>query len=333
MKKDFDVITTGKYGGIGISVGLRSDKITILELMEGYPAQRQGLRVGDIIHKVDSIKVNKYNYNNLSSYLKGEPGKTVTLTIEREGIDENLLFTLQLEEIVIKNVTYFGFIPEDGNIGYIKLSGFSRSAGNEVKNALLELKKEKLISAIVLDLRGNPGGLLDQAIDVSEKFLNKSDLIVSVIGRDTTKILKYFSEETPIANKIPLIVLIDGGSASASEIVAGSVPDHGWAVILGTTSFGKGLVQNIRPLSYNSKLKVTVAKYYTPSGRCIQRLDYANKNQKGEAEDISDSLITERFKLTSPSFVNLIALSIRFVATRDSFSRSETISITLLQSK
>ena len=279
MKKDFDVVTSGKYGGIGTSVGLRRNKITILDLMEGYPAQRQGLRVGDVILKVDSIDVNKSNYNKLSSYLKGEPGKTVTLTIEREGVDDNLIFTLQLEEIVIKNVTYFGFLPEESNIAYIKLSGFSRSAGNEVKNALLDLKSQKLISSIVLDLRGNPGGLLDQAIDVAEKFLNKSDLIVSVIGRDTTKIMKYYSEETPIADKTPLVVLVDGGSASASEIVAGAIKDHDRGVIVGETTFGKGLVQTVLPLSFNTSLKLTTAKYYTPSGRCIQEIDYSNNNE------------------------------------------------------
>ena len=279
MKKDLDVITNGKYGGIGTSVGLRRSKITILDLMEGYPAQRQGLRVGDIIIKVDSIEVNKDNYEDLSKYLKGEPGKIVNLTIGREGIKDSLIFQLVLEEIVIKNVNFYGFIPEDGNIAYIKLSGFSRSAGNEVKNALLDLKSKKDIHSIILDLRGNPGGLLDQAIDVSEKFLNKGDIIVSVIGRDTSQISRYYSKETPLAEKSKLVVLVDGGTASASEIVAGAVEDHDRGVIVGEKSFGKGLVQTVLPLSFNTSLKITTAKYYTPSGRCIQEIDYSKNDE------------------------------------------------------
>jgi len=289
MKKDLDVITRGKYGGIGTSVGLRRNKVTILDLMEGYPAQRQGLRVGDIIKKVDSTDINKKNYNELSSFLKGEPGKIVKLTIERDGVEDDLIFHLVLEEIIIKNVTYYGFIESDSNTAYIKLSGFSRSSGNEVKNALLDLKSERIIESIILDLRGNPGGLLDQAIDISEKFLNKNDLIVSVIGRDTTQIMKYYSKEEPLASDDKLIVLVDRGSASASEIVAGAIKDHDRGVIVGDQSFGKGLVQTVLPLSFNTSLKITTAKYYTPSGRCIQEIDYSNNEDIfGESNSIDD---------------------------------------------
>lgn len=275
MKKDFDVVTTGKYGGIGASVGLRSDKITILELMEGYPAQRQGLRVGDIIVKVDSIIVNKENYDKLSSYLKGDPGKIVQLTIKRDGVEDNLLFEIVLEEITVKNLTYYGFAPRDGNIAYLKLSGFSRSAGTEVKNALIELNGKREIKGVILDLRGNPGGLLDQAIDICEKFLNKGELIVSVKGRDDKSSTKYFAKEEPLVKNKSMVVLINGGSASASEIVAGAIKDHDRGVIVGTQSFGKGLVQTVVPLSFNTSLKITTAKYYTPSGRCIQKIDYS----------------------------------------------------------
>jgi carboxyl-terminal processing protease len=288
MKKDLDILTRGKYGGIGTSVGLRRKKITILDLMEGYPAQRQGLRVGDVILKVDSVEITKDNYDELSNYLKGEPGKIVELTIGREGVGEDLIFQLVLEEIVIKNVTYYGFL-EDSTTAYIKLSGFSRSAGSEVKNAILDLKSKRRIESIILDLRGNPGGLLDQAIDISEKFLQKKSLIVSVIGRDTTKVSKYFSEETPLAQYSKLIVLIDGGSASASEIVAGAIKDHDRGVIVGDQSFGKGLVQTVLPLSFNTSLKITTAKYYTPSGRCIQEIDYSNNHDIfGERKLTSD---------------------------------------------
>lgn len=275
MKKDFDVVTTGKYGGIGASVGLRSDKITILELMEGYPAQRQGLRVGDVIIKVDSIIVNKENYDKLSSYLKGDPGKIVRLTIEREGIEDDLIFEIVLEEITVKNLTYYGFVPTDGSTAYLKLSGFSRSAGTEVKNALVELNRKRKIQGVILDLRGNPGGLLDQAIDICEKFLNKGELIVSVKGRDDKTSTKYFAKEEPLVKNEGVVVLIDGGSASASEIVTGAIKDHDRGVIVGTQSFGKGLVQTVVPLSFNTSLKITTAKYYTPSGRCIQKIDYS----------------------------------------------------------
>ncbi len=288
MKKDLDVVTKGKYGGIGTSVGLRRGKVTILDLMEGYPAQRQGLRVGDVISKVDSTNITKENYYKLSNYLKGEPGKIITLTIERDGVEDSLIFQLAIEEIIIKNVTYYGFVPKESNNAYIKLSGFSRSSGSEVKDALIKLKNQKKINSIVLDLRGNPGGLLDQAIDISEKFLNKNDLIVSVMGRDTTKVSKYFAEEVPLADSSKLIVLIDGGSASASEIVTGAIKDHDRGVVVGERSFGKGLVQTILPLSFTTSLKITTAKYYTPSGRCIQEIDYsknedifnASKNKK-----------------------------------------------------
>ena len=275
MKKDIDVMTTGKYGGIGASVGLRNDKVTVIDLMEGYSAQRQGIRVGDVIKKVDDVKISKNNYEKLSSYLKGEPGKVVSITIGRVGVPEDIIFELLLEEVIVKNLTYYDFVPEGSNNVYLKLSGFSRSAGNEIKKALLELKKQKTIESIVLDLRGNPGGLLDQAIDVSEKFLKKNRLVVSVIGRDSTSIMRYKSKEEPLAGESKLAVLIDHGSASASEIVAGAIQDHDRGILLGTQSFGKGLVQTVLPLSFNTSLKITTAKYYTPSGRSIQEIDYS----------------------------------------------------------
>ena len=292
MKKDFDVVTTGKYGGIGTSVGLRNDKVTILELMEGYPAQRQGLRVGDILVKVDSIELKKENYEKLSSYLKGEPGKIIQLTIQRDGIDDPLLFEIVLEEITVKNLTYYGFVPEKGNTAYLKLSGFTRSAGTEVKNALVELGKEKEIGSVILDLRGNPGGLLDQAIDVSEKFLNRKELVVSVVGRNDEASVKYFAEEEPLIKNKNVIVLIDGGSASASEIVAGAIKDHDRGVIVGTQSFGKGLVQTVLPLSFNTSLKITTAKYFTPSGRSIQRIDYS---ENADIFDIDSNELEEGY--------------------------------------
>ncbi len=278
-QKDIDIITKGKYGGIGATVGLRNDNVTIVDLIEGYSAQRQGLRIGDIIIKVDDTPISKENYESLSNLLKGDPGTTVKLTIKREGVDEELIFNLVREEIEIKNLSYYGFVPENSNNAYLKLSGFSRSAGEEIKKALMELGTKRNIESIILDLRGNPGGLLDAAVDVCEKFLFKGQLIVTVKGRDTLSVKKYYSNEEPIAKNQKLAILIDEGSASASEIVAGAIQDHDRAVIIGTNSFGKGLVQTVVPLSFNTSLKITTARYYTPSGRCIQKVNYSERRK------------------------------------------------------
>lgn len=278
-QKDIEIITKGKYGGIGATVGLRNENITIVDLIEGFSAQRQGMRVGDIIVKINNVSVTKDNYEHLSEFLKGDVGSTVNVVIKRESVDDEIIFNLVREEIEIKNLTYYGFVPEGSNNAYLKLSGFSRSAGEEIKKALLELRSQKEIGSVVLDLRGNPGGLLDAAIDVCEKFLKKGETIVTVKGRDSLSIRNYSSAEEPIAGDIKMALLIDEGSASASEIVAGAIQDHDRAVLVGTNSYGKGLVQTIIPLSYNTSLKITTARYYTPSGRSIQKISYSEKNK------------------------------------------------------
>lgn len=294
-QKDIELITRGKYGGIGATVGLYNDKITIVDLIEGYSAQRQGIRIGDVIQKVDSIEVTKKNYDDLGKYLKKEPGTEISITIERDGEKGNIIFNLISEEIEIKNLTYYGFVPEESNNAYLKLSGFSRSAGEEIRKAIQELKVQKDIKSIVLDLRGNPGGLLDAAIDVSEKFLPKDDLIVSIKGRDKTKEQFFRAKEVPIAGKTKLAILVDNGSASASEIVAGALQDHDRGIVLGGKSFGKGLVQTVIPLSFNTSLKMTTAKYYTPSGRCIQAIDYSQNRDvfAGENSDEVKTFLTD----------------------------------------
>ncbi|MFA5804453.1 MAG: S41 family peptidase [Melioribacteraceae bacterium] len=278
-QKDIEIITKGKYGGIGATVGLRNENITIVDLIEGFSAQRQGMRVGDIIVKINNISVTKDNYENLSEFLKGDVGTTVNIVVKRESVDDEIIFNLVREEIEIKNLSYYGFVPEESKNAYLKLSGFSRSAGEEIKKAMLELRSQKEIGSVVLDLRGNPGGLLDAAIDVCEKFLDKGQTIVTVKGRDSLSTRSYSSEEEPIAGKIKMAVIIDEGSASASEIVAGAIQDHDRAVLVGTNSYGKGLVQTIIPLSYNTSLKITTARYYTPSGRSIQKISYSEKNK------------------------------------------------------
>ncbi|MCF8240895.1 MAG: S41 family peptidase [Melioribacteraceae bacterium] len=281
---DIDVITKGKYGGIGATIGLRNQKVTIVDLIEGYSAQRQGMRIGDVIKEIDDVEINKHNYDDLGSFLKGEPGSIVKVVIAREGEEQDIIFNLIREEIELKNLTYYGFVPENSGNAYLKLSGFSRTAGDEIKDALLELKKENEIESIVFDLRGNPGGLLDAAIDVSEKFLERNHLVVSVIGKDTVTAKEYFSSEEPVSGTTKLVVLVDEGSASASEIVAGAIQDHDRGIILGQVSFGKGLVQTLLPLSYETSLKITTARYYTPSGRCIQKINYSENNDVVEYE-------------------------------------------------
>lgn len=277
-QKDIDLITTGKYGGIGATIGLRNGKITVVDLLEGYSAQRQGLRIGDEIIKVDSVQVNKENYDQLSLFMKGDAGTMVSVTVKRDGVDQNLIFNLIREEVQIKNLSYYGFIPEESNIVYLKLSGFSRPAGEEIKDALIDLSSKRKIESIILDLRGNPGGLLDAAISVADKFLQKGNLIVSVVGRDSADVKEHYAVEEPVAGDADLIVLVDGGSASASEIVAGAIQDHDRGVVLGTESYGKGLVQNVIPLDSKTSLKITTGKYFTPSGRCIQKINYVDNN-------------------------------------------------------
>ena len=291
-KEDIDLITNGKYGGIGISIGVRGNKVTVVGVMDGYSAQRQGLRVGDVIIEAAGVKITADNLNDISSLVKGEPGSTVDLKIIRNELKDTLDFNIVREEVLVKNLIYSGFYPANSNNIYLKLSNFSRSASDEIKEAIKRLRKQKEIKSVVLDLRGNPGGLLDIAVDICDKFLPKGYLIVSTKGRAPSSIKEYYSTQEPLVGKAKLIVLIDGGSASASEIVAGAMQDHDRGVIVGTKSFGKGLVQTITPLTYNTSLKITTAKYYTPSGRCIQKIDYSDKN---DVIASTDSLVSSEF--------------------------------------
>jgi carboxyl-terminal processing protease len=276
---DIDLLTNGKYGGVGISIGIRNEKITILEVMDGYSAQKQGIRIGDVVTGIGDTEVTPDQIDDISSLVKGEPGTSVQLRILRQSEKDTLVFNLIREEVIVKNLVFADFYPENSNNVYLKLSNFSRSAGDELRSALRQLKNKKEIKSIVLDLRGNPGGLLDVAVDICDKFLKKELLIVSTRGKEANSEKRYYAVEEPLAGDEKLIVLINGNSASASEIVAGAIQDHDRGVILGTQSFGKGLVQTIIPLSFNTSLKITTAKYYTPSGRCIQKIDYSKNNQ------------------------------------------------------
>lgn len=285
---EVDLMTTGKYGGIGVTIGVRDGAVRVITVMDGYSAQRAGILPGDKLVKVDTLVVGNRKPDEVRSLTRGEPGTEVHIVIERDGEPKQLEFVLIREEIQVRNVTYSGYV--DSTIGYIRLERFSRNAGEEVRQAIRELKLRREPTALILDLRGNPGGLLDAAVDVASKFLPRGSMIVSTRGRRTEAEKKYFSNEEPMVPLLPLAVLTDRGTASASEIVGGSLQDLDRAVIVGTRTFGKGLVQTIVPLNYGSQLKITTARYYTPSGRSIQEIDYNHKERSGVFTTVPDSL-------------------------------------------
>jgi carboxyl-terminal processing protease len=291
-KDEIDLITNGKYGGVGVSIGVKGKDVTVVEVMDGYSAQRQGIRIGDILLEAGGKKITPDNVEDISSLVKGDPGSSVELKVLRGEKNDTLTFNLIREEVIVKNITYYGFYPENSNNVYMKLSSFSRSAADEMKQDLKELRAQKEIKSVVFDLRGNPGGLLDVAVDICNKFLPKDNLVVSTKGRDETGTKQYLATQEPVLKDAQLVLLINDGSASASEIVAGAIQDHDRGVILGTKSYGKGLVQTITPLNYNTSLKITTAKYYTPSGRCIQKINYSSKNN---VYALPDSIIAASF--------------------------------------
>ena len=288
--EDYKMMTTGQYGGIGALIQTQKNKVVISEPYKGFGADKAGLRAGDKIIKIDGNDAVGKSSSEIREFLLGQPGTTIEMVIERPGTKELITKIVTRSEVKIKDVPYAGMV--DDSVGYIRLTGFTESASAEVKVALLDLK-EKGATSIVLDLRGNGGGLLRESVNIVNFFINKGSLVVSTKGKIKDWDKEYKALSDPIDTEIPIVVLVNGGSASASEIVSGSLQDHDRAVILGSLSFGKGLVQQVRPLSYNSKLKVTVAKYYTPSGRCIQKLDYSHRNDDGKVGEVPDSLITE----------------------------------------
>ncbi|HTY09912.1 MAG TPA: S41 family peptidase [Bacteroidota bacterium] len=286
--EEIDLITHGEYGGVGISIGTRDGYIIVIAPMDGYSAQKQGIRAGDRIIEIDGQKIFNTNPDSVRSMVRGEPGTEVKMKVEREGEKEPLDFVLVREEIQVNNVTYSGYI---GNgIGYIRLERFSRRAGDEVHQALRELKAKGDLRGVILDLRNNPGGLLEAAVDIVSQFNPKGSTIVTTKGRRSDDEKTYVVPDDPIAGDIPLAVLINKNSASASEIVAGAIQDLDRGILIGTRSFGKGLVQTVTQLGYNTSLKITTARYYTPSGRSIQEIDYRHKNSDGVFLVTPDSL-------------------------------------------
>lgn len=285
--EDYRTMNTGQYGGIGAITREIGERTVVTMIMEGYGAQGGGLKVGDEILKIDDHDLSTLTREQSSQLMKGQIGTPVTLTVRRIGVPQPFELEFKREKIKVHNVPYFGMVG--GDIAYIHLSDFTPDAGKEVKNALVSLK-ETGAKGVILDLRGNPGGLLIEAVNITNLFIPKGKLVVSTRGKIPENNLSYETLNNPVDTEIPVTVLINRGSASASEIVAGTLQDYDRGVILGERSYGKGLVQVSRPLSYNSQLKVTTAKYYTPTGRCIQVLDYAHRRTDGSVSSIPDSL-------------------------------------------
>lgn len=289
--EDFRFQTTGEYAGIGALIGQRDDKILISEPYEGFPAQKAGLKAGDIILEVSGKSTKGMTSSDVSNLLKGPAQKPLNIKIDRPGEKKPLSFDLVREKIQIDPVPYYGMLNEE--TGYIRLSNFTLDCNENVRKAFTELKEKNNVRSLVLDLRSNPGGLLIDAVKVANMFVPKGREIVSTRGKIKQGDMTYLATENPIDTLMPLAVLVNTGSASASEIVAGALQDLDRAVIIGARTFGKGLVQTTRDLSYNAKLKVTTAKYYIPSGRCIQALDYSHRNEDGSVGHIPDSLISK----------------------------------------
>ena len=268
---------TGDYTGIGAKVRTHKNKLVIVEPYKDYPADKAGLKAGDEIIKVDEILVEDYE-DDAGNLLKGSPGTSINVTYKRQGKTQTA--TIERAEVEIKAVPHFSLI--DGKTGYIVLSQFNNKASAETNYALRDLKAQGA-ERIILDLRGNPGGLLHEAVNIVNLFVPKGQLVVTTKSKVKKYNRTYYTKNAPIDTEIPLVVLIDGGSASASEIVSGSLQDLDRAVIVGSRSFGKGLVQRPKPLTYGTQVKITISRYYTPSGRCIQALDYWHRDEKGEA--------------------------------------------------
>ena len=298
--EDYTFMTTGQYGGIGALIHKQGDYVVVSEPYEGSPAQKAGLIPGDRILKVNDRDAKGKSVSDVSTVLKGEPGTKLSIQILRENSSNPQMIEVVREKVSIPNVAHF--LTLDENIGYIKLTGFTQNSGKEVKDAFLKLRENPKLRGLIIDLRDNGGGLMNEAVNIANLFVKKGELIVSTKGKTPDRNKSYKTLLQPVDTDIPIVVLVNSFSASASEIVAGALQDLDRAVIIGERTFGKGLVQNIIPLTYNTQMKVTVAKYYIPSGRCIQAIDYAHKDSTGAVTKIPDSLVNT-FKTRSGRLV------------------------------
>jgi carboxyl-terminal processing protease len=283
--EDVKLMTTGEYGGIGAVIQYFEGKTQISEPYEGFPAAKAGLIPGDIFLEVNGIDVQGKNSSEVSELLKGTPGTTVKLKMQRQGEKEPLVKELKREKIKIDNIPYYTVF--DNGIGYAILSQFTKDCAKELKDVVVQMKKEHELTGFILDLRGNGGGLLSEAVDIVNMFVPKNKLVVYQKGKVAEHNYNHYTQHEPLDLDIPLVILVNEGSASASEIVSGSIQDFDRGVIVGQRTFGKGLVQNIFPMSYNTQIKVTVAHYYLPSNRCIQEIDYSKKNKKNVADTLT----------------------------------------------
>ncbi|HTM65068.1 MAG TPA: S41 family peptidase [Flavipsychrobacter sp.] len=289
--EEYEFQTTGKYGGIGATMRKKGDDIFIGDVYESSPAQKAGLHPGDQVVAIDNHLVSGKTIDDISILLKGSPGTQVALRVKDAYTSEESQKMVTREEIELSSVPYAGLQGKNKNIAYVKLTQFTPGCSRLVRNALDSLKKvNPNLSGVVLDLRNNPGGLLNEAVSTCNLFIDKGQLVVSTKGKVTEKNREYKTLGTPWDTKIPLTVLINRSSASASEIVAGTMQDLDRGVIIGERSYGKGLVQQTVPLGYNAQLKLTIARYYTPSGRCIQAIDYTHRNADGSVGKVPDSL-------------------------------------------
>ncbi|MCF0059346.1 S41 family peptidase [Dyadobacter sp. CY356] len=287
--EDYMTMTTGKYNGIGAMVNSADGKHTVMMVYEDTPAQKAGLQLGDEITKINGIDLSTREDFDTGKLLKGQTQTSVTLTIQRYGIPKPIEVTINRDIVKVTNVPYYGMISED--VGYIDLKDFTATASREVKTAFLELKG-KGMKHLVLDLRDNPGGLLNMAIEISNIFIPKGEEVVTTKGKVKEWNKAYTAYNPALDIEIPIAVLTNGRSASAAEIVSGVIQDYDRGVLIGQRTYGKGLVQTTRDLSYNTKMKITTAKYYIPSGRCIQAIDYAHRNEDGSVGKLPDSLMT-----------------------------------------
>lgn len=290
-KEDFEFMTTGQYGGIGAVITKNGDWVYVSEPYEGFPADKAGLIAGDKFVEIAGESAKAKSTEDVSKVLKGEPNTAVKVLIEREGLAKPFEVEIIREEIKLNSVPYYGLISD--SIGYIKTRSFTRNISKEVIDAYKDMNANNDLKGLVLDLRGNPGGLLNEAISMANIFIDRGKEIVFTKGKIKDWDKSYKARNEAIDTEIPLVVLINRSSASASEIVSGAVQDFDRGVVIGQRSFGKGLVQQTRKLSYNAQLKVTTAKYYIPSGRCIQALDYSNRDEDGSVGKVPDSLRTE----------------------------------------
>ena len=288
--EDFSFMTTGSYGGVGAILLDKQQSLLFVNIYKNSPADKAKLKIGDEIIAVNNIQITKENLTNIKQLLKGEPGSSIKITIKRYGQEQNITKKIIREKIVINNIPHAELL--DNKFAYVKLSVFKRGASNDIKKKLLELKSKGKLQGIILDLRNNPGGLLNEAVNIVNLFVKKGSHILSTKGKVSSWNNEYKASQKPIFPDIPLVVLINSNSASASEIVSGAIQDLDRGVIIGQRSYGKGLVQTTRKLSYNTRIKITTAKYYIPSGRCIQALDYTHRNEDGSVGNVPDSLIS-----------------------------------------